>query len=83
MKDSIIILKYLNREYPNDCVSVYLYCSSNSKNNKIVVDKIMENIKQIFSPPFDINYLKSIINVFLETKKRQYINNEIIIKSIY
>jgi hypothetical protein len=77
MKVQIIYLHF------HDCVSIYLYCSSNSKNNKIVIDKIMENVKQVFSPPFEISYLKSIANMFLENKKKQYINNEIKIKSIY
>ena len=83
MYDSEIIWKFLNREYQEDNIVIYLYCCGTIKNHKTAINNVLEFTKKIFCPAISETVLKANIVDYLDLKKKQYHNAEITIKSIY
>lgn len=83
MEDSKIILNYLEKNYPNDHVAIYLYSCGNVRSPITAINKIMNNDKAVFCAPFTEGYFMTIVKMFLEGKKQQYLRGEIKITPIY
>jgi hypothetical protein len=83
MSDSEIIWKYLDREYPNDHLVIYLYVCGNVRSNKKALTSVCDSIKTIFSPPINESIIKSTVTGFLENKLKLYEKGEIQVKSLY
>lgn len=83
MEDSTIICKFLSRSYPDDHQAIYLYCCDGKRNTQTVINRILPITLKIFSPSLSENYIKSVIEEFLETKKKQYARGEIKVKPLY
>lgn len=83
MEDSVIIWKFLTREYTNDHPVVYLYVCGNVRSPKTAIDKAMSLLKEIFYPAMSEHLIKTVMTAFLEQKKKQYMKGEIIVKPLY
>jgi hypothetical protein len=83
MSDSEIIWKFLSREYQDDHVAIYLYCSGNVRIPKTAIDRVLNFTKQIFCPAMSELLVKYTIIAYLDNKKRQYKRAEIKIKPLY
>lgn len=83
MSDSEIIWKYLDREYPNDHLVIYLYVCGNVRSSNRAVTNVTDAIKIIFSPAMNDAIIKTTVIGFLENKLKQYKKGEIKVKSIY
>lgn len=83
MSEEEFILKYFNREFPNDHPIVYLYTLGSHKSSTNAIDKGVAIVSIVFSPVYPIFYLKELLTSFLEYKKDQYFKGEIQIKPIY
>ena len=83
MSDSEIICKFLIREFQDDHPAIYMYVCGNIRNTKTVINKILNQTKQIFYPPINEQLITSTIKGFLDRKKIQYINGEIKVKPLF
>ena len=83
MQDSTIIWKFLSREFQDDHMVIYLYVCGNTRSPQTSINKIMEITTKVFCPPLEEYYVKQIVKAYLDMKKRQYINRQIKVKSIY
>lgn len=83
MEDSVIIWKFLAREYSDSHQVIYLYVCGNVRSSKTAVDQIMRLTKKVFSPSMGDHYILTVIKGFLDHKKKQYGRGEIRIKPIY
>ena len=83
MSDSEIILKYLTKSYPDDHQCVYLYVCGHRRSTKTSVDHIMRDIKILFCPPISEHYVNTVIEGFLENKKKMHMKGLIKVKPIY
>lgn len=81
--DKELILKFLNREYKDEHPSIYLYCCGQQRSQNTAVFNILKYTRFIFYPCFEDNYLINMIKEFLNDKKEQYKNGEIIVKPLY
>lgn len=83
MSDSEIIFKFLNREYQDDHVAIYLYCCGNVSSQKTAIDFCFEFTKNILCPGMPEWVVKHTVKTYLKHKKKQYQRAEIKIKPIY
>ena len=83
MSDSEIIWKYLDREYPNEHLVIYLYVCGNVRSNNKAMTTVIAAIKDIFSPAMNDAIIKTTVFGFLENKLKLYRKGEIKVKSIY
>jgi len=83
MQDSILIWKFLSREFPDDHAVIFLYVCGNVRSPQTSIDQIMKITIKIFCPPLEEYYVKQIVKSYLDMKKRQYLNGQIKVKSIY
>jgi hypothetical protein len=83
MTDSEILWKFISREFPDDHVVIYLYVCGNVRSPKTAMDKAMVILEKIFCPPYDRNYVQSILKGFLDRKKEQYKKGLVKVKPIY
>ncbi len=83
MSDSIIIWKYLTREYLNSHPVIYLYVKGDTRNSHNILLKVMGDIRIIFCPAMAESYVKNIVQQYLDIKKKQYHRGEIIIKPMF
>lgn len=83
MSDSEIIWKYLDREYPNEHLVVYLYVCGNVRSNKRAFTTVVDAINVIFYPAMNDAIIKATVEGFLENKRKRYQKGEIKVKSIY
>ena len=81
--DRELILKFLNREYKDDHPAIYLYACGQHRSQTTAIFNVIKYSKIIFYPCFSDYFLHTIIEEFLEFKKCQYNNGEIIVKPIY
>lgn len=81
--DRELILKFLGKEYKDDHPSIYLYSCGQRRSQNTAIFNIIKYTRLIFYPCFNDYFLHTIIEEFLEFKKSQYKNGEIIIKPIY
>ena len=83
MEDSMIIWKFLSREYPDSHQVIYLYVCGTVRSPKTGIDQIMKLTKKVFGPSMNDHFIKSVIIGYLDYKKKQYLNHEIKVKPIY
>lgn len=83
MEDSVIIWKFLTREYTNDHPVVYLYVCGNVRSPKTAIDKAMILLKLIFYPAMTEQLIKTVLIAFLDNKKKLYMKGEITVKPLY
>lgn len=83
MTDIKIINKFLTNEYHDEHPIIYLYTCGQKRSQDSAVNKCMGLLKDIFSPPYKIDFLKSMVEEFLEIKKEQYKRGEIKVKPLY
>lgn len=83
MNDSIIINKYLYREFGNTTLPVYLYVCGRVRSRENAFNNILDDLIPLFSPAIDINTIKTTIRNFLEIKKNDYLNGVLKIQSQY
>lgn len=83
MSDSEIIWKFLSREFPNDHPAIYIYVCGKTRSETTASNKLLEHTKPIFYPPMSEQIIKSTIKGYLNWKKKQYVNGEIKVKSVY
>jgi hypothetical protein len=83
MSDSEIIWKFLEKEYSNDHVIIYLYVCGSIQNKKNAVLTAINSIKLIFSNTINEAIVKSTVEGFLNLKAKLYKNGKITVKSIY
>ena len=83
MTDTILINKFLTREFPNDHPTIYIYVCGQKRSEKTAVDKIMKITSEIFCPPFSEFFILEIVKEFLSDKKTAYKKGEIKVKSFY
>lgn len=83
MSDSILVWNFLTREFTDDHPVIYLHCCGSVRSSANAMDKALVITEQIFCPPLELSFVKTIIKSFLEMKKKQYLRAEITIKSIY
>ena len=83
MQDSNIIWNFIAREYGDDHPIIYLYACGNVRSPKTATDKAMDLLRKIFYPAMSEHLIKTVLIAYLDFKKKQYLNGEIKIKSIY
>jgi hypothetical protein len=83
MSDSIIINKFLIREYQDFHQIIYLYVKGGVRSEKLVINEIMKLCNQIFLPGINENFIKTTVKEFLDTKKKLYLKGKVKVKSIY
>jgi hypothetical protein len=83
MTDSEILWKFISREFPDDHMVIYLYVCGNIRSPVTAIDKAMNLLEKIFCPPYDPNYVKTILKGFLERKKDQYKKGLVKVKPLY
>jgi hypothetical protein len=83
MQDSVIIWKFLEKEYNNDHPVVYLYVCGNVRSPITALGKVLPLVNQIFSPAMPEQLIKTVVVAFLDLKKKQYMKGEIRVKSLY
>lgn len=83
MEDSMIIWKFLTREYPNNHQVIYLYVCGNTRSPVTAVEQVMKITRKIFGPALNDHYIQTVVKGYLDYKKKQYRNGEIPVKPIY
>ena len=83
MEDAKLILNFLNREYQDDHIAIYLYCCGGLGSNQTALNKILPFVYKVFSPPIPKDSVKNIVVGFLEYKKTLFFSGEIKVKPIY
>lgn len=83
MTDRIMITNFLNREFPNDHPSIYIYVCGQKRSEKTAIDKIMGLTSKLFCPPISEFFVLEIVKEFLVEKKNQYKQGLISVKSYY
>lgn len=83
MEDSMIIWKFLSREYPDSHQAVYLYVCGTVRSPKTGIDQILKLTKKIFGPAMNDHFIRAVIVGYLEDKKKKYLKGEIKVKPIY
>lgn len=83
MSDSIIIWKYLTREYLDSHPVIYQYVKGDVRTSQSILLKVMNDIRIIFCPAMVESYVKNIVQQYLDIKKKQYHRGEIIIKPVF
>lgn len=83
MTDSEIILKFLEREYLDDNPVIYLYCNGNVRSPKTAIEKAVELTNQVFHPPMTKRLIQTVVEGFLENKKKLYRKGLIKIKPLH
>jgi hypothetical protein len=82
MTERDIILKYLNRAYDNTNPLVSIYVSGIVTTPKRAIDHLANDIYKIFVG-IPNETIQKAIKEFLETKKKQYLSGEIMLKPMY
>ncbi len=82
MDDSMIIWKFLLREFPDSHQAIYLYCIGRDRSIKTAIDKIMPISLKIFSP-LPKTLIEKTVKAFLEHKKKKFGMGEISVKPLY
>ena len=83
MSDTILIGKYLVREYPNDHLALFQYAMGGVRSKAGVIEQILQYVKPVFAPVINNNDIRIAITVFLEDKKARYSRGEIQLKWFY
>lgn len=83
MQDNTYIFNFIGRNYPDEHIAIYLYVCGSHRTSTRSVEIILSDVKNIFCPPLDEDYLETIVIEFLNNKKKQYIKGEITVKPIY
>lgn len=83
MEDSVLIWKFLEREYPNDHQVIYLYCCGNVRSPITAINQIMKLMVKIFSHPINETIVKTVVKGFLDNKKKEYIKGVFKVQPIY
>lgn len=83
MIEAKLILKFLTRQYKDEDLIIYLYVCGNVRSANTAIKTTMNDLKKIFSPPLDEEYVKRILIEFLEHKKSLYKKGLIKVKPIY
>ena len=83
MSDSIIIWKFLQRQFPDDHPSIYVYVAGQKRSEETAISTIMSLTKPIFCPPLAEPFVLNIVKSYLDRKKQDYKNGKIRVKSLY
>ena len=83
MKDSIIIWKYISREYPDSHQCVFVYVSGNPRGKKLAISQIVKSIEPVFSGVMSEYLMKTVAKAYLEDKLNGYKKGLVKIKSVY
>lgn len=83
MSDSEIIWKYLTRSFPDQHHIIYIYCCGQQMSRENAVKRIFDDVYPIFGNVLSDSLIKTTVKGFLEYKKKQYLNAEIKVQSIY
>lgn len=83
MSDSEIIWKFLNKEYPNDHLIIYLFVCGSHQNKKNATQTAIKLIKLIFSDTINDAMVKTTVDGFFNLKHNLYKNGKIKVKTVY
>lgn len=83
MTDKTIILRFLNKEFPDSHPAIYIYVCGQKRSEQTAINKLMDLTRLIFCPPLHTDYVLSIIKEYLKTKKEQYKKGLIKVKPYY
>jgi hypothetical protein len=78
-----LIIKSLNRGFTDDHPSIFLYVYGHTKTKNTAIFNLMKYARIVFYNCFDDDYLEKYIIEFLDYKKEQYENGEIVVTPIY
>jgi hypothetical protein len=76
MTDSELILNFLNREYKNDHIIIYLYVCGNKRSIQYSKDQIFKSLNGILFPAISETCVKNTIEIFLNEKKQLFNKGE-------
>jgi hypothetical protein len=83
MSDTRIIYRFLTNEFPNDHPVVYLYVCGQERSQTAATNKGLALLKDVFSPPYSLVYLKELLIEYLDIKKEEYKKGVIQVKPLY
>jgi hypothetical protein len=83
MDDSMIIWKFLTREYTDKDQVIYLYVCGNVRSSQRAIDQVVTLTKKVFAPSMNDHFIKTVVVAYLNYKRKQYLNSEITVKPIY
>ena len=83
MSDTRIIYNFLINEFTNEHPIVYLYVCGHGRSQTSAVNKAMGLLKDIFCPPYTVEFLKEIITEYLDIKKEEYKKGKLEVKPLY
>lgn len=83
MSDTRIIYRFLINEFTNDHPVVYLYVCGQERSQTAAVNKGLALLKDIFTPPYGVDYLKELLVEYLDIKKEDYKKGVIQVKPLY
>lgn len=83
MDDSMIIWKFLSREFPDIHPVIFLYCQGSVRAPQTAIERVSSITLKIFYPALSKEFIEKTIKMFLEFKKMQFGRGDIKVKPIY
>jgi hypothetical protein len=83
MTESELIWKFISKEFPDEHIIIYLYVCGNVRSPKTSMDKAMIVLEKIFCPPYDKDFIRTLLKGFLDRKKEQYLKGNVKVNPLY